>query len=134
MDFFPHQNNSAPPSRKDTNQLNVHDNRTTSSTFDECNGKLNIKEHTAHVKCPICDKEVIEKNMNIHLDECLNTSLIKNMTESKTTKNINENTVKEPILKNDLNSNDAGSQLCPVCRKDILDAELEYHVNMCLEK
>ena len=128
------QNDLAQPSRKDSNQLNVHDNRTTSSTFDGCNNKLMIKGHTTHVKCPICDKDVIEKNMNIHLDECLNTSLIKNMTENKGTINTNENTVKEPNLKNDLNSNDTGSQLCPVCRKDILDAELEYHVNMCLEK
>jgi len=88
------QNNSAQPSRKDTNQLNVHDNRTTSSTFVECNDKLDIKEHTIHVKCPICDKEVIEKNMNIHLDECLNTSLIENMTENKGPKNTNESSVK----------------------------------------
>ena len=126
-------------SKSNDNYSLVHENINTLSKKQIIN-KQKDSELTNRVKCPICDNDVLEKDMNTHLDECLNTSVIKEIKYSTIkVKNSNEETEKEVTSKPSVNDNDSNTThhndyQCPICGKDILAAELEYHVNMCLEK
>ena len=78
-------------------------------------------------------------NMNSHLDECLNTSLIKDIKQPDKLKDTNDyqgNSIPDHncTKNNNPNATNNNIQTCPICGKDILHSEFEYHVNMCLDK
>ena len=116
------------------------ENKDILSAFKKSEGGIEQNNTTPkYVKCPICDKDVIEMNMNSHLDECLNTSLIKDIKQSVKSKEVNDykgSSIPDHNNRKNNNSNTTNDnvQACPICGKDILHAELEFHVNMCLDK
>ena len=122
------------------NILPKHENKDIFSAFKKEEDKSERNDLTnKQVKCPICDKDVIERNMNSHLDECLNTSFIKDLNPPEKLKKESDNTLNVTTAHtktkgNHSNATNNNVQSCPICGKDILHSELEYHVNMCLDK
>ena len=91
-------------------------------------------------KCPVCNEHVIESNINSHLDECLNNTKDGNVSKLGTKR---KSTPNNPFIEegecpltidDDLNIDENVSSKCPICNRDVLDAEMQYHINYCLDK
>jgi hypothetical protein len=80
-------------------------------------------EHSAsndnNVKCPVCDLDIRELDINNHLDSCLGTSC--DDDEPTTTDNcsVKSETDSERIK-------------CPACNSEMLKSDLNIHLDMCL--
>ena len=95
------------------------------------------------INCPVCDKNVIEENINAHLDGCLNSeSVTKTMPVScnarkrKTSGNpfLDDSDDPSPEKNNTLSPEETSSYTCLICNREVLIAEMEYHINMCIDK
>ena len=97
-------------------------------------------------KCPVCDKNVIESSINAHLDACLASYEADDKKGKDVTLSENTRRRKNPFVDDDYDAEEidtcSGSETskkrersypCPICKKEVLAAEMTYHVDMCID-
>jgi hypothetical protein len=71
------------------------------------------------VKCPVCNSDVRELDVNTHLDSCLGAFFVDDGAAA----------VEEYSVKSEAHSREVK---CPVCNSELLKSDLDDHLNMCL--
>ena len=98
---------------------------------------------TAEATCPVCRKNVYKSIINSHLVKCLG------VTPEQSSPHCNgpgikrkspfhnpfiDDSEEQDIQHQNSSSKEDDSLQCPICNRQILKAEIEYHVNMCIDK
>lgn len=72
-----------------------------------------------NVKCPVCNSDIRELDVNTHLDSCLGTSCADDEPTVNDNCSLKSETDSERIK-------------CPVCNSEMLKSDLNVHLDMCL--
>lgn len=123
---------------------NIFNNSTVEDSADD-KEISDINEKYKEVLCPVCNQCVV-KDINAHLDDCLNTSGILNLLDDTPVELSNsvitipfsdKNKITKPVL--DSNDSDVeiiepeGRVACPLCGMRFGESRINDHVNLCLD-
>ena len=75
------------------------------------------------VSCPICNKKVIAKEINDHVDLCLDNDQLDKASESKPASN--------PFVEDEDSTDNADQLSCPICSKLVHAQEINRHLDFC---
>ena len=92
--------------------------------------------------CPVCGKNVSKSIINSHLDKCLGVTPEQSSSQSNAPGIKRKSPFHNPFIDDSeeqdihqkISAKEDDSLQCPICNRQILKAEIDYHVNMCIDK